>query len=44
MQDFTEEDMRKVEICGRWCIVGVMGSFLFLQYIITCCAMTFVST
>jgi len=44
MQDFTEEDMRKVEMCRRWCIAGVMGSFLYLQYIFTWCALTFVST
>jgi len=44
MQGITEEDIRKVEMCRRWCIAGVMVWFLFLKYILTCCTMTFVST
>jgi len=43
MQAITEEEMWKVETCRRWCIAGVMGSFLFLEYILTSCTMTFVS-
>jgi hypothetical protein len=44
MQDIAEEETGVVDMCRRWCIADVLGQFLFLQYIFTCCTMTLIST